>query len=66
MSLTPKEGVFYAGVMVGILAGSLGAQALHIHHLIGLGVGVLGGAGLGYAMQQIFFPRQPNDTDDPR
>jgi hypothetical protein len=61
MSMTPKDGVFYAGVMLGILVGSLGAQALHIHNLIGLIGGVFLGAGLGYGMQQVFFPNKPDD-----
>jgi hypothetical protein len=65
MSMTPKDGVFYVGVMLGLIAGSLGAKALEIHHLIGLAVGVFGGAGLGYAMQQLFFPNKPDDPDRP-
>ena len=60
MSMSPKEGVFYAGLMLGLIAASLCAQALHIHHLIGLAVGVVAGAGLGYGMQQLIFPKKPN------
>jgi len=62
--MTPKDGVFYAGVMSGILIGSLGAQAVGVHHLIGLAVGVFGGAGIGYLLQQSLFPDKPRDPDD--
>ena len=56
--MSPKEGVFYVGVMAGLIACSMGARALGIHHLIGLAAGVFVGAGLGYTAQQIYINRR--------
>jgi hypothetical protein len=60
--MSPKEGVFYAGVMAGLILGAVTARFLGLHQLIGLGIGVFGGAGLGYLLQQAFFPTK-SDRD---
>jgi hypothetical protein len=58
--MSPKEGVFYAGVIAGLILGSIIARAMGWHHLVGLGLGVLAGAGIGYLLQTAFFPKKPD------
>lgn len=61
--MSVKDGLFNAGVMVGIILCVTGARALNIHYIVGLIAGVVAGAGLGYFLQQAYInskgpPRQ--------
>jgi hypothetical protein len=63
--MSPKDGIFTAGVMFGIILCVTGARALGIHHIVGLIVGVLAGAGIGYVAQQAYInSRRPPDQRD--
>ncbi|MFN0055635.1 MAG: hypothetical protein ACKV0T_26095 [Planctomycetales bacterium] len=62
--MSPKEGVFYAGLMSGLIIGVTGARLLELHQLIGLFAGVVIGAGLGYFAQQTFIKMTKRDDDD--
>jgi hypothetical protein len=62
--MSPKEGIFYAGVMIGLIVCVTGARMLQLHNLIGLAVGVIAGAGLGYLAQQAYI--KLTTRDDPQ
>lgn len=52
--MSPREGIYYVGLMGGIIAGVGIAQALSWHHLVGLGIGVVLGIGLGSVFQSAY------------
>ena len=52
--MSPKEGVFYAAWMAGIIITVPICRSLGVHHLIGLAIGVFVGAGLGFVAEQIY------------
>lgn len=52
--MSPREGIYYVGLMGGIIAGVGIAQALSWHHLVGLGIGVVLGIGLGAVFQSAY------------
>jgi hypothetical protein len=52
--MSPREGIYYVGLMGGIIAGVGIAQSMGWHHLIGLGIGVVLGIGLGAVFQSAY------------
>ena len=52
--MSPREGIYYVGLMGGIIAGVGIAQAMAWHHLIGLGIGLVLGIGLGSVFQSAY------------
>ena len=53
--MSPREGIFYAGWMAGIIVCVLTGRMLGINNIICLVAGVILGAGLGYVAQQAFL-----------
>ncbi len=64
--MSPREGIYYVGLMGGIIAGVGIAQALSWHHLIGLGIGVVLGIGLGAVFQSAYDRNRAERNSRPR
>lgn len=55
MNMSPREGLFYAGWMLGIVVcATLNRYFLGFHYLIGLIAGLVLGAGIGVGFQAIY------------
>lgn len=68
--MSTKEGIFYAGLMAGLVIGVTVARMLGLHHLIGLLAGAVLGLGLGYGAQKFYLsitgssiPPTPDDRE---
>ena len=55
--MSPREGVYYAGWMVGIIVVVLVCRAAGIHHLIGLVLGLVLGLGLGTLAERAYVSK---------
>ena len=62
--MTPREGVFYAAWMGGIIATVTVGRALNFHHLLSLDLGVGIGYGLGFMAEKAFDRYQSRRDDD--
>ena len=62
MKLSPREGVYYAAWMAGIIATVTVSRAMGIHHLIGLILGLGIGFCLGIAAEKA-YDRYTNQSD---
>lgn len=62
--MTPREGVFYAGWMAGIIATVPICRSLGMHKIVGLIIGVAVGAGIGFVAQKLFDNFKNNRPDD--
>ena len=52
--MSPKEGMYYLGMIIGMVAGVSTARALGWHQLVGLGCGVALGIGLGVLSERMY------------
>ena len=52
--MSPKEGMYYVGMITGMVAGVSTARMLGWHQLVGLGCGVALGIGLGILCERFY------------
>ncbi len=64
--MSPKEGIFYAGVMAGIILGVTLARLLQLPHLVGLLGGFVLGMGLGAVAERVYTQRRRAPGHRPR
>ena len=63
--MSTKEGVYYAAWMIAIVVSVSISRLLGWPHLVGLGIGVIGGLGLGVLAERAFekhFGRAPSES----
>ena len=61
--MSPKEGVFYAAWMTGIIiAHSVCKYVFHLNQIVSLIIGVVFGAAVGYAAERLFSKRSGGPT----
>lgn len=52
--MSPREGVYYAGLMGGIVCGVMIARATGLHHIVGLIIGLVIGLGVGTVLEKAY------------
>ena len=71
--MSPKEGVYYAAWMTGIITSVMLGRVLGWPHLVSLGIGIVGGLGLGMFAEKAYVnkfgdtrsKRPPSDDIEP-
>ena len=57
--MSPREGVYYAGLMGGIVCGVMIARATGLHHIVGLVIGFVIGLGVGTVLEKAYSGSKP-------
>jgi hypothetical protein len=63
MNMSTKDAIYYCGLIVGMIAGTLVARQWIANGLIQLGCGLAVGVGCGYVAEQLYSNLRPGGPD---
>ena len=52
--MSPREGIYYAGLMGGVAATTVGLRSLGVHHIVSVIIGGVVGLSLGWALERTY------------